>query len=140
MRSFLDSVVSGIRCVTPNCRALAPEDNPITVKVLLFGEYTCYHCKTVYRGALVLADGDIGTVIAGGVQSSDKGGDSGSALGNVLDGDGAETKVTKPLKEMIRAELREELNTLELKLEDVPISGKQVTNGDIIDYITSKRK
>ena len=55
---------------------------------------------------------------------------------------GAETvchEATKPLEKMKRDELVAELDHLELKLEDVPFGGKLPTNGDIKDYINSKR-
>lgn len=115
MSSFLDSVVPGIRCVEPNCRALAPTENPITVRVLLYGEYTCYNCGSEYQGAMLdsIKVKDFPEDIA--------------------------TLTTTQIGTMNKKKLLAELDRTGLKLEDVPFSGPKVTNGDIRDYIISKR-
>lgn len=127
MRSFLDSIVPGIRCQNPNCQALAPVSRPITVRILLFGEYACYNCGWEYAGALTTAE-------AGGptfIEIAQEARKFSKELIEQLD----EAEQPKGVDKMNRAELVEELARLKLKLEDVPVSGKAVTNGDIRDYI-----
>lgn len=118
MNTLLDSVIPGIRCQNPVCQAVAPQGNLMTIRKLLYDGYTCSYCGEVYAGALAL---------------------TGEQIVEGLENMGVAAPTSTQISKMNTEKLLAELDRMELKLEDVPFSGKKVTNGDIRDYILSKR-
>ncbi len=186
MKSFLDSIIPGIRCQNEACQAVMG-DRSISLRILLYGKCKCEYCKWEYEGALLGPEfsdmvsprselrelQDTGREVAKKIIGLEQAEQiklledlelRGQFYG-VMDGlslrmedipieSGYETnedirdyiisklaEKTKPLDKMNREELVAEMDGMKpkLKLEDVPVSGKQVTNGDIKDYIISKR-
>lgn len=111
MSSFLNSAIPGIRCQNPGCQAAASAGNPITVEKLLYTGWTCNVCGDVYTGALIEETHFVEAEVT--------------------------LKEAMSLDDMDREGLVAELERWTLRLEDVPVSGKMVSNEDIRKYLVS---
>ena len=139
MNSFLDSIIPGIRCQNEACQAVMG-DRSISLRTLLYGECTCQYCGWEYEGALVSSDPtNYFEVEIDGTDHEIVKSENSASLATVVGSGSEQNKDAMPLDKMNRAQLVGTLNDMMLKLDDVPVSGKTVTNGDIKDYIISKR-
>lgn len=118
MSSFLHSRLE-IRC--QKCQAAATAGNPVTVEKLLYTGWICGYCDEVHIGALMSG----GEIELAHLYSDEMG------VPKVVPISVKDKPKAKILDKMNRKELVAELNKWALKLKDIPVSGKTVSNEDI---------
>ena len=159
MRSFLDVEIVGLRCLNPGCQAKASAGNPITFRRILYDGWTCGVCGEEYSGVFanpdlipvlthpdevlveeVLLPGSVGYEATKAAKETEEQlaeleQDEAAHLPSVAEMEQDEAEQPKSLDDMNRAELVAEMERLGLKLKDVPVRGKAMTNVDIRAYI-----